>query len=42
MLARVHSAALLGIDARVLEVEVDVGNGLPGFRDRGPSGRRRP
>jgi magnesium chelatase family protein len=32
MLARVHSAALLGIDARVLEVEVDVGNGLPAFR----------
>jgi magnesium chelatase family protein len=32
MLARVHSAALLGIEARVLEVEVDVGNGLPGFR----------
>jgi magnesium chelatase family protein len=32
MLARVHSAALLGIDARVLEVEVDVGGGLPNFR----------
>ncbi len=32
MLARVHSAALLGIDARVLEVEVDVGSGLPAFR----------
>jgi len=31
MLARVHSAALLGIDARVLDVEVDVGNGLPSF-----------
>ncbi|MGH9368782.1 MAG: YifB family Mg chelatase-like AAA ATPase [Thermoanaerobaculia bacterium] len=31
MLARVHSAALLGIDARVLEVEVDVGRGLPSF-----------
>jgi magnesium chelatase family protein len=31
MLARVHSAALNGIDARVLEVEVDVGNGLPSF-----------
>jgi magnesium chelatase family protein len=31
MLARVHSAALVGIDARVLDVEVDVGNGLPSF-----------
>jgi magnesium chelatase family protein len=31
MLARVHSAALVGIDARVLEVEVDVGSGLPSF-----------
>ena len=32
MLSRVHSAALLGIDARVVEVEVDAGNGLPNFR----------
>ncbi len=31
MLARVHSAAVLGIDARVLEVEVDVSGGLPCF-----------
>ena len=31
MLARVHSAALLGIDARVLDVEVDVSGGLPCF-----------
>jgi len=31
MLARVHSAALSGIDARVLDVEVDVGSGLPSF-----------
>jgi magnesium chelatase family protein len=31
MLARVHSAALVGIEARVLEVEVDVGGGLPSF-----------
>ena len=31
MLARVHSAALVGIDARVLDVEVDVSGGLPCF-----------
>jgi magnesium chelatase family protein len=31
MLARVHSAATLGIDARVLDVEVDVSSGLPSF-----------
>jgi magnesium chelatase family protein len=31
MLARVHSAATLGIDARVLDVEVDVSDGLPCF-----------
>jgi magnesium chelatase family protein len=31
MLARVHSAAVLGIDARVLDVEVDVSAGLPCF-----------
>lgn len=31
MLARVHSAATHGIDARVLDVEVDVSAGLPSF-----------
>src|ERR1700757_5145008 len=31
MLARVHSAAVMGIDARVLDVEVDVSDGLPCF-----------
>ncbi|HEX9148159.1 MAG TPA: magnesium chelatase domain-containing protein, partial [Thermoanaerobaculia bacterium] len=31
MLARVHSAATFGIDARVLDVEVDVSAGLPHF-----------
>ena len=31
MLARVHSAAVLGIEARVLDVEVDVSAGLPSF-----------
>src|SRR5512134_3172269 len=31
MLARVHSAATFGIEARVLDVEVDVSAGLPRF-----------
>ncbi|MGH9316167.1 MAG: YifB family Mg chelatase-like AAA ATPase [Thermoanaerobaculia bacterium] len=31
MLARVHSAAALGLEARVLDVEVDVSAGLPCF-----------
>src|SRR5262249_59440504 len=31
MLARIHSAATLGLEARVLDVEVDVGSGLPRF-----------
>ncbi len=31
MLARIHSAATFGIDARVLDVEVDVSSGLPAF-----------
>lgn len=32
MLARVHSAVTTGIEARVLDVEVDVSGGLPAFR----------
>ena len=32
MLARVHSAVTSGIEARVLDVEVDVSGGLPTFR----------
>src|ERR1700737_3093010 len=31
MLARVHSAATHGIEARVLDVEVDLSTGLPHF-----------
>ena len=31
MLARIHSAATLGLDARVLDVEVDASHGLPRF-----------
>ncbi len=31
MLARVHSAAVLGIDAYVVEVETDIVKGLPSF-----------
>ena len=31
MLARVHSAAVLGIDAYLVDVETDIANGLPSF-----------
>ena len=31
MLARVRSAAVLGIDAYLVEVEVDISHGLPSF-----------
>ena len=31
MLARVRSAAVLGIDAYVVDVETDISNGLPSF-----------
>jgi magnesium chelatase family protein len=31
MLARIHSAATLGLDSRVLDVEVDASHGLPRF-----------
>ena len=31
MLARVRSAAVLGIDAYLVEVETDIANGLPTF-----------
>ncbi|TDJ56903.1 MAG: ATP-binding protein [Gemmatimonadetes bacterium] len=31
MLARVHSAAVLGVDAYLVEVETDIANGLPSF-----------
>ncbi len=31
MLARVHSAATLGLEARVLDIEVDASDGLPRF-----------
>ena len=30
-LARAHSVALLGVDGHVVEIEADVGGGLPGF-----------
>ncbi|OZM78371.1 YifB family Mg chelatase-like AAA ATPase [Pseudonocardia sp. MH-G8] len=30
-LARAHSVALLGVDGHVVEIEADVGDGLPGF-----------
>src|ERR1700694_4277074 len=31
MLAKVLTGAVLGIDAHLIEVEVDIGNGMPGF-----------
>jgi magnesium chelatase family protein len=31
MLARVRSAAVLGVDAYLIDVEVDIANGLPSF-----------
>ena len=31
MLARVRSAAVLGVDAYLVDVEVDIANGLPSF-----------
>jgi len=31
MLARIRSAAVLGIDAYLVEVETDIANGLPTF-----------
>ena len=31
MLAKVFSAGLLGLDAHLIEVEVDIGGGLPQF-----------
>lgn len=31
MLARAFGATLIGIEARVVEVEVDIGRGLPAF-----------
>ena len=42
MLARIHSAATLGLDARVLDVEVDVVGRRPPLHDRGPARHRRP
>ena len=39
MLARIRSAAVLGIDAYLVEVEVDISNGLPSFSTVGlPNG----
>ena len=31
MLAKVYSAAILGVEAYLVEVEVDISQGLPGF-----------
>jgi magnesium chelatase family protein len=32
MLVRIHSAATVGIDARILDIEVDLAQGLPSFK----------
>ena len=37
MLAKVKSGALLGVDAYIVEVEVDLAPGLPGLYHRGPA-----
>ena len=42
MLALVHAAALSGIDARVVEVELDLSGGRPQVRHRGTPGHERP
>ncbi len=31
MLAKIHSAALVGLDAHIIDVEVDIAGGLPQF-----------
>jgi len=37
MLARVYSSAVIGIEAYVVEVEVDISQGLPSFSTVGTS-----
>jgi hypothetical protein len=35
MLAKVYSCAVIGLEAAIVEVEVDTANGLPSFVDVG-------
>ena len=41
MLAKVYSCAVIGLDAAIIEVEVDTANGLPSFVDVVPNSQRR-
>src|SRR5687768_18601189 len=36
MLARIRSAAVLGVDAYMMEIEVDMASGMPSFSTVGP------
>ena len=40
MLAKVFSGALVGLDAHLVEVEVDISGGLPQFERDSPASRR--
>ena len=41
MLAKVYSCAVVGLDGAIVEVEVDIANGLPSFADVGSKSQRR-
>ena len=42
VLAKVLTCAVVGLDGALVEVEVDIGQGLPAFHDRRPARRRGP
>ena len=41
MLAKVYSCAVIGLEAAIVEVEVDTANGLPSFVDAGSDSQYR-
>lgn len=41
MLAKVYSCAVIGLEAAIVEVEVDTANGLPSFVDVGTDSQYR-
>ncbi len=41
MLAKVYSCAVIGLEAAIVEVEVDTANGLPSFVDVGSDSQDR-
>ena len=41
MLAKVYSCAVIGLEAAIVEVEVDTANGLPSFVDVGSDSQHR-